>query len=274
MPSGRLLANGRAFTRVGRTGRLDHMKRHCASPHGDAPSSRVLPLPKSVRNERSLPFIDRAVRDRDFAIQTAPGKFADDCVSTLQRHLTSTGAGRLGEAYGFGEAARHAGISIPELAALHHDALLDFLLQPGTQDAARRIRNAKEFLMEALSSFERPSGEATAEPRPLHEVPEKEARRIAHALHDEASQLLACVHMALEDLGAELPDRARERVQIIRNMVVGLPGLGLGSAKTREAGDQSATSLVARRLASLPPHGPSRMPHPLAGLPPPLTVHA
>jgi hypothetical protein len=123
MPSERLLADGRGFTRVGRTGRLDHMKRHRASPHDDAPSSRVLPLPKSVRsvrNERSLPFIDWAVRDRDCAIQTAAGKFADDYVSTLQRHLTSTGAGRLGEACRFGEAARHAGISIRELAALHH----------------------------------------------------------------------------------------------------------------------------------------------------------
>jgi len=66
-----------------------------------------------------LPFIDRAVRDRDCAIQTAAGKlFADDYVSTLQRHLTSTGAGRLGEAYGFGEAARHGGISIPRTCSV------------------------------------------------------------------------------------------------------------------------------------------------------------
>jgi signal transduction histidine kinase len=166
-----------------------------------------------------LPVINLAVHDRDSLIKTAAGKFADDYVSTLQRHLASAGAGKLGEAHGFGKAARDAGISIRELAALHHDALLDFLLQPGNQDDARRMRAAKEFSMQALSSFERSSGDATAGPRPLHKVLEGEARRIAHALHDEASQLLACVHMALEDLGAELPDRARERVQVIRDML-------------------------------------------------------
>jgi len=152
-------------------------------------------LPKSVQDETSCPFIDRAVHDRYWAIQTAAGKFADDYVSTLQRHLASAGAGKFGEAYGFGEAARHAGISIRQLAALHHDALLDLLLQPGAQDAARRITTAKEFFMEALSPFEKPSGEATAGAWPLHEVLEEEARRIAHALHDDV-----CVHM----------DRARE----------------------------------------------------------------
>ncbi len=195
------------------------MTRHRASSPDDRAELEGIALPKSAQNARSVPFIDLAVHDCDCAVQTAAGKFADDYVSTLQRHLASGGAVKLGEAYGFGAAARHAGISIRELAALHHDALLDLLVQPGNHDDARRIRAAKEFLMEALSPFERPPGDATAGPGPLHEVLEGEARRIAHALHDEASQLLACVHLALEDLGVELADRGRERVQVIRDML-------------------------------------------------------
>jgi signal transduction histidine kinase len=37
---------------------------------------------------------------------------------------------------------------------------------------------------------------------------EEEARRIAHALHDEASQLLASVHIALDNLIQQVPERA------------------------------------------------------------------
>jgi len=37
---------------------------------------------------------------------------------------------------------------------------------------------------------------------------EDEARRIAHELHDEAGQLLASVHIALDDLAGQMPDRA------------------------------------------------------------------
>ncbi len=37
---------------------------------------------------------------------------------------------------------------------------------------------------------------------------EEEARRIAHELHDEAGQLLASVHIALDDLAGQAPERA------------------------------------------------------------------
>jgi signal transduction histidine kinase len=37
---------------------------------------------------------------------------------------------------------------------------------------------------------------------------EEEARRIAHELHDEASQLLASVHIALDNLAQRIPERA------------------------------------------------------------------
>jgi signal transduction histidine kinase len=37
---------------------------------------------------------------------------------------------------------------------------------------------------------------------------EEEARRIAHELHDEAGQLLASVHIALDELAGQVPERA------------------------------------------------------------------
>ncbi len=40
------------------------------------------------------------------------------------------------------------------------------------------------------------------------QVREEEARRIAHALHDEASQFLASVHIALDELANRIPDQA------------------------------------------------------------------
>jgi PAS domain S-box-containing protein len=50
----------------------------------------------------------------------------------------------------------------------------------------------------------------------LNQRLEEEARRIAHALHDEAGQLLASVYLALAGLAAELPPPARARLAQIR----------------------------------------------------------
>lgn len=74
---------------------------------------------------------------------------------------------------------------------------------------------------------------------------EEEARRIAHELHDEAGQLLASVHIALDDLVAQVPDRVEEveRIHALLDRVEGqlrrlsrelrptiLDDLGLGPA--------------------------------------------
>jgi signal transduction histidine kinase len=52
-------------------------------------------------------------------------------------------------------------------------------------------------------------------PQRLHELLEEEARRIAHALHDEAGQLLASVYLALAELAGDLPAPARKRLEPI-----------------------------------------------------------
>ena len=48
---------------------------------------------------------------------------------------------------------------------------------------------------------------------------EQEARRIARELHDQAGQLLASLHLALDEVGAHVDAGARERIPELRAMV-------------------------------------------------------
>src|SRR5213592_841148 len=52
--------------------------------------------------------------------------------------------------------------------------------------------------------------------RQLTETLENEAKKIAHALHDEAGQLLASVHIAIADIADELPPHHRERLNGVK----------------------------------------------------------
>ena len=50
----------------------------------------------------------------------------------------------------------------------------------------------------------------------LNETLEAEAKRIGHALHDEAGQLLVTVHFALEKLASEVPPGLEPRIEEVR----------------------------------------------------------
>jgi signal transduction histidine kinase len=72
------------------------------------------------------------------------------------------------------------------------------------------------------------TAEATAQPvsrfipKPLNESLERQAKRIAQALHDEAGQLLAAAHMALAEAARDLPAQARERLRAVDSHLDGL----------------------------------------------------
>src|SRR5207249_10759089 len=55
--------------------------------------------------------------------------------------------------------------------------------------------------------------------RHLNEALEEEVKRIAHALHDEAGQLLASVHIGLADLARDLPPPAARRLEDVRGLL-------------------------------------------------------
>jgi len=55
--------------------------------------------------------------------------------------------------------------------------------------------------------------------RHLNEKLEEEVKRIAHALHDEAGQLLASVHIGLADVASDLPSHAAQRLADVRGLL-------------------------------------------------------
>jgi signal transduction histidine kinase len=82
------------------------------------------------------------------------------------------------------------------------------------QERERIIRQQQEAIREL--SARRQAEQAL---RALNQRLEEEARRIAHALHDEAGQLLVSVYLALDTLLAELQPDARERLTQIRALM-------------------------------------------------------
>lgn len=58
--------------------------------------------------------------------------------------------------------------------------------------------------------------------RCLNENLERQAKRIAQALHDEAGQLLAAAHMAIAETARDLPAPARERLRAVDSHLDGI----------------------------------------------------
>jgi len=53
----------------------------------------------------------------------------------------------------------------------------------------------------------------------LNETLEEEVRRIAHALHDEAGQLLVAVHIGVDEAARELPPKSKVRLREVKNLL-------------------------------------------------------
>jgi signal transduction histidine kinase len=79
-----------------------------------------------------------------------------------------------------------------------------------------------EFLAECLSPYEmahRGFQDAVKALRQLNETLEKEIKRIAYAVHDEAGQLLVAVHLALAELARELAKPQQEQIGRIEGLL-------------------------------------------------------
>lgn len=135
----------------------------------------------------------------------------------LQDYLAGAGEEALRRAYEFGRQAIGEGLGVMDMVAIHNAAML----QAANLDrnTTGQIEAMQAFLMESLSPFEiahRSFQETTTTLRRLNETIEGETKRLAHLLHDDATQLLAAVHIALADLAAEIPPPLGGRVQEIR----------------------------------------------------------
>jgi signal transduction histidine kinase len=142
-------------------------------------------------------------------------ELARDYALGLQHYLSEPEEPALARALEIGRQALTDGLGVLEMATIHSQAMSAALKQPFADgEQARVLEGQEKFFVEALTPFEmahRGFWEAFAIVHRLNDVLEGQAKRIASALHDEAAQLLASVHLALADIASRLPpDRAQE----------------------------------------------------------------
>ena len=157
-------------------------------------------------------------------MKPASSELLPQYAAALQEYLAGGGEGVLRRAYELGRQTLADGFGVLEMAVLLHRTLLSAGPRGRTPaERAQRAAATEEFFLECLSPFEmahRGVREANSALRRLNEMREDVAKRIAHSLHDEAGQLLASVHVALEELEWDLPRGAHhERLQKIRELL-------------------------------------------------------
>mgnify|MGYP001611624699 CR=1 FL=1 len=166
---------------------------------------------------------------------------------SFEEYLAGAGEGALDRANEVGRTAVAKGVSVLELAAIHHRAMLSLLLHAvssgktaeevravgmlcaccpawytsavGSTERARLLEKSfADGLSEYAITCQRLRSENEALRR-LSEAREGEARRIAQALHDEAGQLLASVHLALEDIARQQAPAIRDLLRDVRKQL-------------------------------------------------------
>src|SRR5712692_9005774 len=149
--------------------------------------------------------------------------FEDEYRTSLREYAAGGGEPALGRAYELGRRALSEQKSLVEIASLHHQAVLALVCD--AESGKRReelLRLSAEFLAECLSPYEmahRGFQDAVTALRQLNETLEEEIKRIAYAVHDEAGQLLVAVHLALADVARELPERQKEQLGRIEELL-------------------------------------------------------
>lgn len=137
----------------------------------------------------------------------------------LKAYIDGGGEESLHAAYELGRQALGSDKGLLWLIGVHHTALLRLIEEDHRHRAqiTESLSNAGRFLVESLSSYEMlhmDDQETTAALRRLNAILEEEAKRIAHVLHDEASQFLAVVYLEISEIERQAPAMA-ERVQMI-----------------------------------------------------------
>src|SRR6266849_1849067 len=155
-----------------------------------------------------------------------PPTFEEEYCSAFGEYAGGGGEAALGRAYELGRRAIAEKKSLMEIASLHHQALQGMLAEAESAGRQQALVSAAAGLVsEVLSPYEmahRGVQDAIGALRQLNETLEEEIKRIAYAVHDEAGQLLVAVHLALSDVATELPERHKEqmgRVEELLNQV-------------------------------------------------------
>jgi signal transduction histidine kinase len=143
--------------------------------------------------------------------------------AALETFLAGAGEESLARAYDLGRGALGGGVGVLGLIAVHEEAVAALVRGQRISAAGARLLSASgTFLAESLSPFEmthRGYEEVVVALRSMNQRLEDEARRIAHALHDDAGQMIASVHLGLEAATTGLPARARARFDRVRGLL-------------------------------------------------------
>lgn len=158
--------------------------------------------------------------DAESANRVPSRRLAEDYGEILREYLERPGEVLLNRGCEFSRCALADGRSVVEMAAAHHQALRHrFAKQPAVRD---RLQAAEDFFAACLVPFEthhRDAREGGRALRQQNENLEAELKRVAHALHDEAGQLLASVHMAFAEITGDFPPEARGRFDSAENLL-------------------------------------------------------
>src|SRR5262249_12065604 len=148
----------------------------------------------------------------------------DEFERAFEAHLIRREEADLLSAYELGRRALEAGPGVLGVAGLGHGALWGAGSRigggppPGGKAGGERLARDRSPIRMAF----RRVGEANTALRGLNDLLEEQTRRISHELHDEAGQILATVHLALDGLGDELPSGAVARLDAIRGLLDGI----------------------------------------------------
>ena len=138
----------------------------------------------------------------------------------LRDYLARPDEALLERAYGLGRQALADGRGVLDMAMTHAQALASVTGDEG--DRGWLADAPDRFFVEALSPFEiahRSFRDANAVLHRLNDALENQAKRIAYALHGEASQLVASVHLALADVATRLPPERVKEIQSVRGLL-------------------------------------------------------
>jgi two-component system sensor histidine kinase UhpB len=149
-------------------------------------------------------------------------RLQERATAALYRHLREANEASLHEAYEFGRAALDSGLGVLDMAVLLSRAAR----RPPGADSDRWAETGsrtESFLLECLAPFEmahRGIREANEALRQLQERRERDARRLAYDLHDQAGQMLPTLGFMIDGLRDHVPpecngtlDRARAMVE-------------------------------------------------------------
>jgi len=154
-------------------------------------------------------------------------KFAAEYRGALRLYLRRGGEATLHRAYEIGRRGLGEGVGVLDMVALHHGAMVEIYAHGKSpkQNHSSVLRRAGTFFAESMSPFEmthRAVGEANEALRRMNQALEDEVKRIAHALHGEAGQLLAAVHLSLDRIERDLGAPAQLRLQEVKDLLDGV----------------------------------------------------